>query len=104
MDPAQLERLGMATEEGGEICQAVGKALRFGPYNHFPASGPSNLEALRSELVDMIAVSWIMAAAGDIAPISEDEVLTAVARKMAHAQHQNGLEVAFDDYGLKVPS
>ena len=56
------------------------------------------------EMTDLIAVSWMMAAAGDIAPISEDEVLAAIARKMAHANHQDGLVVSLGECGIEVPS
>lgn len=104
MDAAQLERLAMAAEEGGEIGKAVGKAIRFGPDSRFPADGSTNMEQLRAEMADLIAVSWMMAAAGDIAPISEDEVLTAIARKMAHARHQDELVVSLGECGIEVPS
>ena len=40
-------------EEAGEVLQAIGKAKRFGWYNHHPTTLVVNLDALKSELTDL---------------------------------------------------
>lgn len=82
----QAERLAMAAEEGGELAQAAGKALRHGFESYHPSTGVTNREALRREFIDVLAVWRLMAA--DFRPIEESEVLEAVARKMRYAHHQ----------------
>lgn len=43
-------------EECGEVLQAIGKANRFGYFNHHPdRSGKTNIDELRYELSDLVS-------------------------------------------------
>ena len=48
--------LACAGEECGEVQQVVGKALRFGIWDHHPDKKITNLEMLRREVHDLLAV------------------------------------------------
>jgi NTP pyrophosphatase (non-canonical NTP hydrolase) len=48
--------LACVSEEGGEIVQAAGKALRFGLLDKNPGTGGTNWVDLRKEVHDLVAV------------------------------------------------
>lgn len=59
-EPAEIERLGLLTEELGESNQIVGKILRHGIDSCHPVNGISNKELLEKELGDVVAVMFLM--------------------------------------------
>lgn len=66
MTPAQHERLAMLGEESAEICQMVGKIMRFGFESRHPDGGPTNRDLLIGEIEDLLAVLHMMNEGGDL--------------------------------------
>ena len=60
LSPAQAERVAMMAEEAAEVAQMCGKILRFGFDSCHPDGGPTNLELLREEIDDILAVIRLM--------------------------------------------
>ena len=90
LTPAEAERLFMLSEEAGEIVQAVGKILRHGPNSRHPEGGETNIETLRRELSDLIAVATIMREKGD--PLGDFKAVDGEhiwQRKLRYTHHQS---------------
>lgn len=62
MNPAELERLAILSEELGEVQQVIGKILRFGydSYNPLEENGKTNRERLEIEVGDLLCILNIM--------------------------------------------
>lgn len=65
LTPAQAERLAILIEECGEVVQAATKILRHG-YESRYMDGRSNLEALESEVGDLLATVDILCMGEDV--------------------------------------
>jgi NTP pyrophosphatase (non-canonical NTP hydrolase) len=65
--PRTIEQhVGHVVEECGEVCQCIGKVMRFGLYNYHPTTRESNRDALLLELDDLeCAISNLRTALGD---------------------------------------
>lgn len=72
LSPAEAERLALLAEECGEVVQAIGKILRHGYGSRDPTSrkadgGPTNRQALETEIGDLLAACELLAEA-DLSP------------------------------------
>lgn len=91
LNAAQIEVLTMLAEEAGEVVQAVAKILRHGLYEKHPDGGPTNVEHLRRELIDMSAVLFGMKAAKlTLKPEQKDELKNVWHKKLRWTKHQKG--------------
>lgn len=68
LNPAEAERLAILAEECGEVIQLVGKILRHGYENVWPATkeGKTNRERLQIELGDIMAILKVMRERADV--------------------------------------
>ena len=90
MSEAQTERLVMAAEEGAETATAVTKILRHGLYSFHPADETKrpNVEHLRQEIIDNLAMAQVLLNHGDIKPITMDEINQRMRDKLRYTHHQ----------------
>lgn len=65
MNNSQLERLGILSEECGEVVQALGKVFRHGLEGKWK-NEPSNRENLEAEIGDVLHAIDILISNGDI--------------------------------------
>jgi len=91
LNPAQLERLAVLSEELGETQQAVGKILRHGYEGRHPErqGAPTNRVALERECGDVFAALALLIAAGDITIEALDKAKVAKLKKVAVYLHHN---------------
>lgn len=89
LSPAEAERIAMLMEEAGEVVQACGKILRHGLESRHPDGGPTNREALETELADLFFVRLVMEAARDVSAESVNKKvrLLAVSKKKERFTH-----------------
>jgi hypothetical protein len=66
LSPAETERYAKATEENGEIGQALGKLLAYGRTSENEGNAYSNIGDLEREIGDFFGVIDMMVAAGDL--------------------------------------
>jgi NTP pyrophosphatase (non-canonical NTP hydrolase) len=72
----------MIAEEACEVGQAAGKCIRFTPHHTYASYHESNLDRLKEELIDLIAVYYLaMAEIGEQPTIDDEEVLSRARRK-----------------------
>src|SRR5262245_37057955 len=69
------------SEEGSELIKACSKALRFGLPHFWDKEQKTNVEAIREELIDVMAMARILARNDVIEYITEDEVTEAMQAK-----------------------
>lgn len=84
LDPAKLERLIMASEEGAEIVSVTTKIIRRGIHD----SRYLNIELLRKEIIDVLAMIHVLVNHGDINSITSEEIEQAMKDKLGCATHQ----------------
>jgi hypothetical protein len=73
--------LAMLGEEACEVGQAAGKCIRFTPHHTFASYHESNLDRLKDEVVDLIAVYYLaMLELGEV-PLLDDDVILERARR-----------------------
>ena len=60
------EKLTMLQEECAEVIVALSKVKRFGYGSRYPADGPSNMESLHSEIIDILAVLYALGEEGGV--------------------------------------
>lgn len=89
----EAELLALLAEECGEVIQAVGKVLRHGFESRHPDGGPTNREALASEIGHTRAATFLLFDSG----ISQNRVTKASNEKLTkveaylHHFHDDGL-------------
>lgn len=90
LSDAQAERLIMASEEGAEVTTAVSKILRHGAYSYHPAdqTRTPNVEHLRQEIIDNLAMAQVLLNHGDIKAISIDEINQRMQDKLRYTHEQ----------------
>lgn len=90
MGEAKIERLVMAAEEGAEIVTAVTKMQRHGEFSFHPNddSRTPNVEHLRQEIIDNLAMAQVLLNHGDIKPITIAEINQRMADKLRYTHHQ----------------
>lgn len=76
--------LACVSEEGGEIVQAAGKALRFGLLDKNPKSEGANWTDLRKEVHDLIAVYEMLCDEFDRVETLDRDLIEAKKVKVEH--------------------
>ncbi|TNF09387.1 MAG: hypothetical protein EP323_00365 [Gammaproteobacteria bacterium] len=76
--------LACVSEEGGEIVQAAGKALRFGLLDKNPKSEGTNWTDLRKEVHDLIAVYEMLCDEFDRVETLDRDLIEAKKVKVEH--------------------
>jgi hypothetical protein len=72
----------MLAEEACEVGQAAGKCIRFTPHHTYASYHESNLDRLKDEVIDLIAVYYLaMLEIGEQPSIDDDVVLDRARRK-----------------------
>lgn len=90
LTPAEAERLACASEESGEVGQAIGKILRHGYESHHPDFPlTSNREMLEKELGDVVAVMEMMVEAGDLNTLAIRRHADAKRKNLPNFLHHN---------------
>lgn len=78
--------LACLSEEAGEVVQIVGKSLRFGLYSVDPVEGITNLEKLRREVHDMLALYTMVCIAEGVSSEADADLLDAKKQKVEKYQ------------------
>lgn len=88
----EKELLTMMQEECGELIVAIAKIKRHGLYNHHPATGVINLNAMVSEVTDVFAVSHMINDHFhnhlETVPLERFSISAAKERKLRYSHHQ----------------
>lgn len=91
----EVELLTMIAEEAAEVVQAVTKTLRHGFESRHPDGGPTNQEALRSELVDLGALLLVGRGTRLATSYGPMDMLLALQRKQRYTHHQQPHDAAW---------
>ena len=77
------ELVAMLSEECGEVVQVIGKIQRHGfqSFNPFEAIRMTNVDLLRKECLDILAVMTMMESEGVLLPVSRKEIDEIILRK-----------------------
>ncbi len=81
LNPAELERLAILSEECAEVIKIIGKIVRHG-YESYDPTGKepgTNREMLEVELGHMMAMNKVLAEAGDV---NKDSVVDSMTEKI----------------------